>query len=114
MTVVVLEGAPPSLRGALTRWLLEIRPHVYVGTISARIRDRLWERAVNACKDGSVVMISSSRSEQGFDVRSHGNPSYQPRDFEGLLLITRPGRGSGRAAVTEASGAIGPTNDQLG
>lgn len=112
MTVVVLERVPPGLRGSLTRWLLEVRPNVFVGTVSARIRDRLWDRAVKACKDGSVVMISTSRSEQGFDIRTHGNPTYQPRDFEGLVLITRPGRGAGAAAQTAVSTASGPTHDQ--
>lgn len=94
MMVLFLEGVPASLRGALTRWLLELRPNVFVGTVSARVRERLWERASTACKSGSVVMIWASRSEQGFDVRTKGNPTYQPRDFEGLLLVTRPGRGS--------------------
>lgn len=114
MTVIVLEGVPPRLRGALTRWLLEIRPHVYVGTVSSRVRDRLWARAVKACEDGSVVMIWHSRSEQGFDIRTHGNPSYQPRDFEGLLLVTRPGRGSSTRPMAGSDTASVPNHNLLG
>jgi CRISPR-associated protein Cas2 len=104
MVVMILEKVPPSLRGALTRWLLEVRPHVYVGTTSARVGDRLWERAVKHSKGGSVVQITSSRTEQGFHIRSHGNPTYQPRDFEGITLITRPGRGQLKEVADAKSG----------
>lgn len=113
MTVIILEGVPPRLRGALTRWLLEVRPHVYVGTVSSRVRDKLWARAVKACVDGSVVMIWSSRSEQGFDIRTHGNPSYLPRDFEGLLLVTRPGRGISKLPIAGSDTAKAPDNNLL-
>lgn len=103
MVVMVLDDAPPALRGSLTRWLLEIRPHVYVGAASARVRDRLWERAVRVNEEGSVIQIWSARTEQGFDLRLHGDPAYRPRDFEGLTLIARPDmRGKrGRSAAKE-------------
>lgn len=89
---MVLERCRPSLRGVLTRWLLEIRPNVFVGRVSARIRDMLWQRATDKNPDGSVVQVWSTRSEQGFEFRLHGDPTYLPRDFEGLCLITRPSR----------------------
>jgi CRISPR-associated protein Cas2 len=43
MLVIVLENAPPRLRGRLSLWLLEIRAGVYVGRASPRLRDRLWK-----------------------------------------------------------------------
>lgn len=44
MLVIVLENAPPRLRGRLAIWLLEVRAGVYVGNYSARVRDppRVW------------------------------------------------------------------------
>ena len=42
VVVVVLTACPVGLRGDLTRWLLEISPGVFVGHISARVRDGLW------------------------------------------------------------------------
>lgn len=39
MTVIVLTAVPPGLRGHLTRWLLEISSGVYVGYVSARVRE---------------------------------------------------------------------------
>ena len=44
MTVIVLTACPAGLRGDLTRWLLEIAPGIFVGHISARVRERLWLR----------------------------------------------------------------------
>ena len=44
MIVIVLSACPVSLRGDLTKWLLEINPGVFVGRVSARIREKLWAR----------------------------------------------------------------------
>lgn len=85
-----LTDCPPSLRGELTRWLIEIRPHVYVGHVNARVRDRLWETACQRIGDGSVLQIWNSPNEQGFLARSWGVPDYALRDFEGVLLVGRP------------------------
>ncbi len=42
MIVISATAIPDHLRGALTRWLLEVTPELYVGTVSARVRDELW------------------------------------------------------------------------
>ncbi len=43
MVVIILESVPTSVRGELTRWLLELHAGVFVGNISAMVRDKLWE-----------------------------------------------------------------------
>ena len=85
-----LTDCPPPLRGELTRWLIEIRPHVYVGHVNARVRDKLWEKTCRELKGGSAVQIWNSPNEQGFSARSWGAPDYTLRDFEGVLLVERP------------------------
>ena len=45
MVMMILERVPVSLRGELTRWLVEPRAGVFAGRISAGVRDKLWERA---------------------------------------------------------------------
>ena len=42
MLVIVVENAPPRLRGRLAVWLLEIRAGVYVGKTSRRVREMIW------------------------------------------------------------------------
>ncbi len=44
MLVVVTENVPPRLRGRLAIWLLEVRAGVYVGDVSAKIREMIWEQ----------------------------------------------------------------------
>lgn len=89
MVVVVLTACPAGLRGHLTRWLLEIAPGVYVGKVSARVREELWHRVVDMAKDGRALMVHSRRGDQGLDFRVHRH-DWEPTDFDGLTLIRRP------------------------
>ena len=43
MVVMILEKVSPSLRGNLTRWLVELHPGVFAGKISAIVREELWQ-----------------------------------------------------------------------
>ncbi len=44
MIVITLTKVPNSLRGDLTKWYQEIQTGVYVGNVTAKIRDELWNR----------------------------------------------------------------------
>ena len=87
MVVLILERVPVGLRGELTRWMLEPRAGVFVGQISALVRDRLWGKVENSLKGGSAVLVHSTNNEQGFAIRVRGEPSRAVVDFEGLSLI---------------------------
>jgi CRISPR-associated protein Cas2 len=88
MVVIILESVPKSVRGELTRWLLELRAGVFAGNISAIVRDKLWEMLCTKLKGGNAVLLHSAANEQGFLIRTHGESNYQVRDFDGLQLIT--------------------------
>lgn len=90
MTVVILEKVPGGLRGELTRWMLEAKAGVFVGSVSGMVRDLLWKKICEESRGGSVVMIFSDNAEQGFSVRMMGEPSRHVVDFEGLSLIRVP------------------------
>lgn len=90
MVVIVLERVPASLRGELTRWLLEPKTGVFVGKVSAMVRDRLWERVCRGMKGGAGMLIHHADNEQGFAVRYSGATSREVVDFEGLALIRIP------------------------
>ena len=87
MVVLILERVPPGLRGELTRWLLEPKVGVFVGRVSAMVRDRLWEKACGQAGEGGCVMIHTSGTEQGFLVRTWGRTARSVEDFEGLFLV---------------------------
>lgn len=89
MTVMLLEKVPASLRGELTRWLLEPQAGVFVGRVSAMVRDQLWELTCKRVREGGAFLVCSADGEQGFAIRSCGPTRRKVEDFEGLLLISQ-------------------------
>lgn len=87
MVVMLLEKVPPSLRGELSRWLFEIKTGVYVGHVSALVRDKLWEKCIKQKGAGGVVQIWSTNNEQHFDLRMSGVPCREVTDWEGLKMV---------------------------
>ena len=87
MTVIVLERVPVSLRGELTRWMLELRPGVFVGKISALVRDKLWEQVCGGMRGGAGTLVYTSDAEQGFTMRFWGETARSIVDFDGLALV---------------------------
>lgn len=90
MVILILERVPAGLRGELSRWMLEPRTGVFVGNVSALVRDKLWEKVEKQAKGGAALLVHTARTEQGFRVRSHGDPSRTPVDWEGLTLVRIP------------------------
>ena len=87
---MVLESAPASVRGELTRWMLELHPGVFVGNISALVREKLWQEVCGKLNGGAGILVHNAANEQGFAIRFWGSPSRIIEDFEGLLLVRRP------------------------
>ncbi|MDT0407733.1 MULTISPECIES: type I-E CRISPR-associated endoribonuclease Cas2e [Streptomyces] len=87
MTVISATAVPDHLRGALTRWLLEVTPTLYVGTISTRVRTELWNNLTACLTDGSAVLAYPTNNEQGFTLHTAGPQRRETVDFEGLTLI---------------------------
>lgn len=90
MVVMILENVPTSVRGELTRWMLEPKAGVFVGSISAMVREKLWEKVCKSIKDGGCVLIHNTNNEQGFRIEFSGNCKRAVQDFEGLFLIKIP------------------------
>lgn len=90
MVILILERASTSLRGELSRWLIEPRAGLFLGRVSALVRDRLWEKVsleYGVKGECAGMMVHAARNEQGFVIRSVGDPSREVRDWEGLTLI---------------------------
>lgn len=87
MIALSVSAVPAHLRGSLTRWLLEVTPQLYVGTVSAKVRDELWASVV-ACGDNGVAFLAyPAANEQGFELRMTGTQHRRPVDLDGLTLI---------------------------
>ena len=76
MVVMILESVPTSLRGELTRWMLEPKAGVFVGTVSAMVRDRLWGKVCKSVRDGGCMMIHRTNNEQGDRKSTRLNSSH--------------------------------------
>jgi len=101
MVVLVLTACPAGLRGYLTRWLLEVNPGVFVGHISSRIRDLMWEKTTELVKEGKAIMVFSARNEQRLQFKVYRH-DWIPTDFDGIQLMMRPSTsGSGNPLVSQ-------------
>ena len=87
MTVLIMESAPEKLRGELTRWMLEVKPGVFVGTVSGLVREKLWKKVRDEVPMIPALLIHSASCEQGFRIDMNGDPRRRVIDLEGIQLI---------------------------
>jgi CRISPR-associated protein Cas2 len=88
MLVIVVENVPPRLRGRLAIWLLEVRAGVYVGKVSRRVREMIWDTVMKASEDGNAVIAWSTNTESGFDFMTWGSNRREPVEIDGLKLVS--------------------------
>lgn len=87
MVIMILENVTAGLRGELSRWMIEPKSGIFVGEVSARVRDLLWEKCVSKAHDGGVIQIWNTKNEQKFDIRMAGETTRNVVEIEGLKLI---------------------------
>lgn len=102
MVIIILEKVPVSVRGELTRWMIEVRTGVFVGDLSAMVRDKIWGLICGKVRRGAGMLIHNAACEQGFAIRFTGEPSREVVDFDGLKLI-RVLPGASAAAESEGT-----------
>lgn len=88
MLVIVIENAPPRLRGRLAVWMIEIRAGVYVGDLSAKVRAMIWSQIEEGIEEGNAVMAWSTNTESGFDFMTLGKNRRLPVELDGLKLVS--------------------------
>lgn len=86
--VVVTENIPPRLRGRIAIWLLEVRAGVYIGNVSRRTREMLWQQLAEGYEEGNVVMAWASNHESGYEFQTLGPNRRTPVEFDGLRLVS--------------------------
>lgn len=88
MLMVVTENVPPRLRGRLAIWLLEVRAGVYVGDVTRRVREMIWQQTVALVEEGNVVMAWASNNESGFEFQTLGENRRLPVEMDGIRLVS--------------------------
>ena len=87
MLVIATTAVPDHLRGALSRWTTEVVPGIFVGTVSARVRDQLWDAVTQTVGDGAALLVHPAATEQGYTIHTAGARRRVPIDFDGLTLM---------------------------
>ena len=87
MLVVIVEDAPPRLRGRLAVWLLEVRAGVYVGNYGRRVREMIWAQVCAYIGDGNGVIAWADKSDAGFAFDTVGRSRRIPVDLDGFRLV---------------------------
>lgn len=90
MVILICEKAPAGLRGELSRWMIEPKTGVFVGKMSAVVRDKLWQRVQEKIKSGAAIIAYPTNNEQGFIIKSHGVTTRELIDYDGLMLVKIP------------------------
>ena len=88
MLVIVTEKVSPRLRGRLSVWLVEVRAGVYVGHLSKKVREMIWDQVVEGVGEGNAVLTWSTNSESGFDFLTLGKNRRIPVEVNGLKLVS--------------------------
>ena len=87
MLVIVVENAPPRLRGRLAVWLLELRAGVFVGTYSRRVREMIWAQVCAYIEDGNGVIAWAAPNDAGFQFDTCGKSRRTPLELDGICLV---------------------------
>lgn len=87
MVVILMDNATEKLRGEVTKWLLEVKPGVFIGNISAAVRERIWSKIQNGNEQTGGLLVYNYANEQGFRIEMCGDPRRSVIDIDGIQLI---------------------------
>jgi CRISPR-associated endoribonuclease Cas2 subtype I-E len=82
--MMVVNNAPPRLRGRLAVWLLEVRAGVYLGVYGARTREMIVEQVKSLIGEGDAVVAWDAPTDAGFTFETFGLNRRVAVDFDGL------------------------------
>lgn len=88
MLLLVLENAPPKLRGYCSSWALQVAAGVYVANLPSKTRMEIWDK-INDWADmetRALMVWDESSTEQGLDFLSLGTPRRFLTRREGLVV----------------------------
>ena len=88
MLVIITESIPQRLRGRLAIWLIEVRAGVYIGDVSRRIREMIWDQCEKMIEDGNIVFAWAANTESGYDFQTLGENRRIPVDWDGIRLVS--------------------------
>ena len=67
---------------------LEVRAGVYLGRVSAKVREMIRQNIVEGLGPGNAVMAWTTNNEAGFDFDTFGHNRRIPVELDGLKLVS--------------------------
>ncbi len=89
MVLLIVERATKSLRGKVSRWMIEPRTNVFVGNMTSTVREQIWDTVCRG-RVGGALIIYPAQNEQGFKIENHRDTTRQIVDVDGLQLVRIP------------------------
>lgn len=87
MTVLIIENASTATRGELCKWMLEVKPGVFLAKVSAIVREALWNKVKEDLGIKGAILAYNAPTELGYLMEMIGEPTRSIVDMEGLQLI---------------------------
>jgi len=84
--VVSVTAIPDHLRGYVGRLLQQAGPGLYVGKLSPKVADALWDKLTDHADIGAAVMIRSSHNDAGFEIQLHQVVGLSLAEYDGIVL----------------------------
>ena len=94
LMLFITENISSSLRGELTKWLLQLKPGVFIGTLSKLVGEKLWKKIQEKQGNGGSIWVKATNNEQKFQLAISGKTRWTIRDFDNLQLICHPSKKS--------------------
>ena len=82
LTVINTTAVPNRVRGCPSR-----HRGLFMGTLSARVRDELWTAVAASVGDGAAILVHPDDTEQRFTLRTAGERRWTPVDDDGIILM---------------------------
>lgn len=95
LAIISSQNLSPGIRGALTKWMLEIGPGTFVGMLPERVTQELWKSVDEWCEcadldeNAHAILVRAAPTEQGFTFATTGKGRYLPAEYAGLWLVER-------------------------
>ena len=88
MVVVVANDLPPSVRGRMKLWFVEVRPNIFVSGIRDAVADRVVEYLLRHCPvESGLLIFQRIPQPPGYRIRGFGDPKRPVVEISGLQLI---------------------------
>lgn len=97
MIVIVYDNPSDEVRGKTRRYLYEVKPNVFIGNVSAKVRDTFWKE-INAT-GVSALLMHDAKNEQGFVVKA--TDSAMDAKFAECLGLYFPTKNKTKLLITD-------------